>query len=293
MEFTGWTALILFLAIAIIVSNILILLVLLRTEMLAYVNKYFFLSLTIADLGMGVFVVPFSFWTSLFQRWIYGDKFCLIEAYLAAIFGIGSVYSLTWLSIDHYVAIRKPDRYESIMTPTRCICWVVVIWVGTFSFCSPPLFGVSQAKYYKEAYLCIIDWQLQKAYFITSSMLLLLPPVIALTIANFYMFTEKYKEKKAAFEKYTDCNSRPEMYFVNFLVGMAYVVAWLPWSVLKLYETLHPDEEMRAPAALHFCLIWLAMSNCFFKFLIYVIFYHDFRIGLKILYTQLRCSFGR
>lgn len=86
------------------------------TDMLALLNKHFFVSLTLADLCVGLFVTPFSVWTTVFDRWIYGDRFCHVEAYLAAILYIASVHSLAWLSVDQYVALRKPDRHASIMT---------------------------------------------------------------------------------------------------------------------------------------------------------------------------------
>jgi len=63
------------------------------TDMLALLNKHFFVSLTLADLCVGLFVTPFSVWTTVFDRWIYGDRFCHVEAYLAAILYIASVYN--------------------------------------------------------------------------------------------------------------------------------------------------------------------------------------------------------
>jgi hypothetical protein len=111
MAFSVETVVILLVSVAIIVANVLMLLVLFRTDMLAATNKYFFTSLVAADLCIGLFYAPFSFWASLFDRWIYGENFCHIEAYLAAILWVGSIYSLTWLSIDHHVAARKSDRY--------------------------------------------------------------------------------------------------------------------------------------------------------------------------------------
>ena len=150
--------LILLFNIFIVGGNILILLILFKTEQLVSINKYFFASMTLADLCIGCFVIPFSFLTSLFDQWIYGEHFCNLEAYVAAIFWIASLYSLTWMSIDHYVAVRKPDRYESLMTPMRSLCWVALIWVAALSFCLPPLFGNSHAQYYKPAFLCIINW---------------------------------------------------------------------------------------------------------------------------------------
>lgn len=75
----------LLLSLSIIGSNVLILLVVLKTRQCWFLNKYFFVSMTAADLALGIFVIPFSFWATVFGTWIYGDRFCHFEAYLAAI----------------------------------------------------------------------------------------------------------------------------------------------------------------------------------------------------------------
>ena len=236
MVFTFESFLILVITLSILASNSLTLLVTLQTDVLSFINKYFLVSLTLADIFIGVFITPFSFWTSMFGDWIYGDNFCHLQAYLAAIFWIASVYSLMWLSIDHYVAIRKPDRYESLLTPMRCLCWLVFVWVAALSFCGPPLFGVSRARYYPEAHLCIIDWSNQKAYFVTAGVIIMLPPVIALTFSNLYIFTHKYQEKKAVYEKCSDSNLRPDHYFMSFVLGLVYLGSWFPWCMLQVSQ---------------------------------------------------------
>jgi len=307
------------LTVLIIASNVLILLMLFTTDMLALLNKHFFVSLTLADLCVGLFVTPFSVWTTVFERWIYGDRFCHVEAYVAAILYIASVHSLAWLSVDHYVALRKPDRHSSIMTSTRSSCWVAFVWATAIGFCLSPLFGPSTARYYADAYVCVVDWSSQTAYFVTAAILLVLPPLVALGFANVYIFTATYERDKAVYDRaafeppavtsnagamlVTVESTRPDLYAVNVIVGWIYVVVWLPWCVLQMYCYLSTtsdtdDREQSATsdaagsaltpglAALHFWLTWLAIGNSFWKFIVYVICFHDFRTGLRILYSN-------
>ena len=293
MQFSIDCLLILFVTVAIVLTNGLTLLIVFKTEHLTFINRYFFVSMTVCDLCLGLFVTPFSFWTSLFGQWIYGEKFCHVEAYLAAIFWIASVYSLTWTSIDHYVAIRKPDRHDSLMTPMRSICWLTLIWVAAFSFCCPPLFGEERAKYYKEAAICVIDWNLQRAYVITSGLLIIVPPLLALSISNLYIFTSAYQVNKLVYEKCSDSKSRSGHYLVSFILGVLYLVCWLPWCSLQIYELIQTRlGGPLAPPRLHFYLIWLAISNSFIKFFVYVLLDADFRGGIQELASQLLCRLG-
>jgi len=325
MSFGVETVVTLSLTVLIIATNLLTLLMLFTTDMLALLNKHFFVSLTLADLCVGLFVTPFSVWTTVFQRWIYGDRFCHVEAYIAAVLYIASVQSLAWLSVDQYVALRKPDRHASIMTSTRSSCWVAFVWTTAVGFCLSPLFGASTARYYAEAYVCVVDWTSQTAYFITAAVILILPPLVALAFANVYIFTTMYERDKAVYDRapfepaapavlseagaalVVVESTRPQLYAVNVIVGWVYVVVWLPWCILQLYCYLtqpavaHTDDTRLATtdavsgtgsvltprlAALHFWLTWLAIGNSFWKFIVYVICFHDFRTGLRILYNN-------
>lgn len=89
MDMTWEAGIILAVSVSIVITNVLTLLVLYRTDLLATTNRYFFASLTIADLLLGLLYTPFSFWAALVNTWVYGDRFCHIQAYLAAVLWIG------------------------------------------------------------------------------------------------------------------------------------------------------------------------------------------------------------
>lgn len=146
---------------------------------------------------------------------------------------------------------------------------------------------------------------MQKAYIVTSGILIIVPALLALSFANgYYLFTRGYQLKKAVYEKCTDSNSRPELYFANFVVGVVFLVTWSPWCFLQLYEampltpnataaaTVGPDEDhaLTAPTFLHFSFMWIAIANSLWKFVVYVFLSHDFRVGLKVLYSTLPCT---
>ena len=90
-------------------------------------------------------------------------------------------------------------------------------------------------------------------------------------------------------------STRPELYAVSVIVGWVYVVVWLPWCILQLYCYVAPADQRsvdvarawtHGTAALHFWLTWLAIGNSFWKFVVYVVCFHDFRTGLRILYNN-------
>ena len=48
--------------------------------------------------------------------WVFGELLCHLQAYVAAILFIVSIYSLMWMSVDYYMAIRKGGS---------CICYII------------------------------------------------------------------------------------------------------------------------------------------------------------------------
>ncbi|XP_064649445.1 G-protein coupled receptor 52-like [Lineus longissimus] len=281
------------LTILILFTNALILLILFRSHGLKCVNKYFFCSMTISDLLMGALVTPFAFVSSIFDRWVFGEYVCHITAYVMAILLLASVYSMMLISMDHYVAIRKPDRHSALLSPVRCACWIMFCWITSLSFCCPPLFGVARAEYYREGYICLIDWNLQRAYFITSGIVVTLPPTVGLMFANSYIFTKHYQAKKEVFEKSSSSvadSARPRYYSVNFVIGLIFFLSWVPWCILQLDQIV--NLRIVSPKELHFYFLWIALGNSLWKFGVYVAMCSDFRCGLRSMFarTRVQCT---
>lgn len=83
------------------------------------VINYYLLSLGVADLLCGLFIVPLYVYPAFAGEWVYGDVLCRIVGYLEVTLWSISVYTFMWISVDRYLAVRKPLRYETIQTKTR------------------------------------------------------------------------------------------------------------------------------------------------------------------------------
>ena len=85
------------------------------------------------DLLTGLIVLPFSFSLNL-KRLLGVGPFCSPEKALMVIITMVAFASFTHLvviSIDRYIAIKYPLRYQDIVTETRIIISVVLAWVFT------------------------------------------------------------------------------------------------------------------------------------------------------------------
>jgi hypothetical protein len=162
---------------------------------------------------------------------------------------------------------------ESLMTPMRSACWVALLWVAAVSFCCPSLFGMTGSYYYSAAYVCVVDWRPQRAYVLTSAVLIIVPPLVTLAVSNLYMFTADYRAERAAMENSAHTNARSDRYFIVFLISIGQVCTWLPICSLQLTEAFYtanlPPTPVGAPPPafdmlpqwMHFYFMWLVCTK--------------------------------
>ena len=85
-----------------------------------------------------------------------------------------------------------------------------------------------------------------------------------------------------------------DLHFIFTCVGSCVTVCDNTGNCSSLFPQLHEAlQGTQAAPALHFTLMWLAICNCVWKFLVYVTLDHDFRTGLKILYAKVSCHWNR
>ncbi|XP_052789674.1 substance-K receptor-like [Mya arenaria] len=281
-----------FMIILTLTTNVITLLVIACTDYLRNINKVYLYSVTISDLCIGVFIFPFALYSAVIN--LYGTpeidpKLCHIQAYLTVVLFLSGLYAIAWMNVDHYVAVRKPERYKVMMSPPRSLCWIAFAWIAAISFCCPPVLSYSEIdQYYTEVYLCAVNFGSEIPYFISAAILALLPAFLVLIITNVYLFTHGFRKKQKMYEAVLlDVSSRPRNYQINFIVSSIYAGTWLPWCITRIisYYVIIPD-------LIHFLTFWAAMGNGFYKFFVYITMSLEYRRGLQEL-VRMCCKVRR
>ncbi|XP_046387358.1 G-protein coupled receptor 52 isoform X1 [Ischnura elegans] len=287
--------------VAIIVSNVLIIASLLthhgrgsRLGQKEAIN-YYLLSLAVADLLIGVLVVPLSVYPAIAQQWVYGDVVCRLAGYVEVTLWSVSMYTFMWISVDRYLAIRKPLRYETVQTKTRCQCWMVFTWISAVMLCCPPLLGFNKPLFDRDAYVCMLDWGNMMAYSVTIAILVLGPSLITIVYTYSYIFMVMRRIKngvpmhdKEYATALTENLSNPS-HVMSFVLIVAFWLSWTPYAVIRLYEYF-TGFHFQVPF-LHFSVVWLGILNSFWKSLIYVSMSPHFRLGMRIFCMSLCCRY--
>ncbi|GAV03183.1 hypothetical protein RvY_13647 [Ramazzottius varieornatus] len=243
---------------------------------------YFILSLAGADLATGVFLTPLSIFPALYGEWPYGPAVCKLTAYVEVTLWAVAIYTLGWISVDRYLAIRKPTRYEAIQTRIRCQCWVVFTWVTSIVLCSPTLFATNQVTFIASVDLCVLNLSSTLAYSITLLTLILGPTITTMCYCYYHVLKEmaelkrdiKDQEKEALTS--TTENLYNPTHRMSFAIIVTFALGWLPWFALLAYERISQRKVGDIPY-LHFACLWTGISGCCWRFPIYCLMSRRFR----------------
>uniref|UniRef100_A0A1B0CRD4 Putative g-protein coupled receptor no9 amyelois transitella n=1 Tax=Lutzomyia longipalpis TaxID=7200 RepID=A0A1B0CRD4_LUTLO len=130
----------------VIVGNCLVIAAVFCSHKLRSVTNFFIVSLAVADLLVGLAVLPFSATWEVFKVWIFGDLWCRIWLAVDVWMCTASILNLCAISLDRYVAVTRPVSYPSIMSTTKAKSLIAGIWVLSFVICFPPLVGWKDQK---------------------------------------------------------------------------------------------------------------------------------------------------
>ncbi|KAM3930129.1 adenosine receptor A1-like [Leptodactylus fuscus] len=121
-------------------GNILVCIAVTQDRKLWTVTNYFLVSLSVADVCVGAFAIPWAVLTSIgIPR--YNLELCLLMLCTLIMLTTCSTFSLLAISVDRYIAILNPLRYKSIMTPSNTIILIVTAWIVAFLAGLLPLMG--------------------------------------------------------------------------------------------------------------------------------------------------------
>ncbi|XP_078455838.1 histamine H2 receptor-like [Lampetra planeri] len=109
------------------------------TRRLRTLTNCFTASLAVADLLLGVLVLPFSAFAELHSSWPLGPSFCNVYTSSDVMLCTASILHLLAIGVDRYCAVSSPFTYACRVTRGRVAASLAVIWLVSLAVSFPPL----------------------------------------------------------------------------------------------------------------------------------------------------------
>ncbi|XP_073685308.1 trace amine-associated receptor 13c-like [Garra rufa] len=249
------------------------------------------LSLAVADLFVGLIVIPIQAIKLIETCWHFGDIFCGLFLAFTGVLLSASLNNLVLIAVDRYVAVCHPLLYQQKITTTKtlviiCICW---LWSSTYN-----ISFITDNGYFdraSRAYMCYGEcpFMVSFAWGMTDLFLSFIFPctvIIILYLKIFYVAHQQVKVinslmkgGKCVTEGSMKRKSESKAALTLGIIVTVYLLCWIPYYILSL--TVNTVISFKIATFL----LWALYINSGLNPLVYALFYRWFKVSVKHILT--------
>ncbi len=244
------------------------------------------LSLAVADMLVGLIVMPIEAIKLIETCWYFGDTFCRLFMLIMGMLLSASLSNLVLIAVDRYVAVCHPLQYPQKITTTRMLIVVGLCWFFSSSYNIAIVLSIPHRTYlcYGECNIMLtFDWRVTDLIF---SFLFPCTLIITLNLRIFYVAQKQVKVinslmkgGKCVMAGSVRRKSESKAALTLGIIVAIHLLCWIPYYILTL------TENTAIPPTIIYCLIWVLYVNSCLNPLIYALFYSWFRKSVKHILT--------
>ena len=200
-EVTVSIVLFIFLALTIILANFLVLSSIYTNYRLRCPACYLILSLSLADLLVGLLLIPVRISELLSNQWSRQFMWCKMALSLNLFSLSASLLNLLAVTADRFLAISFSLKYGTMITNNRTCVIITAVWLTAFVASFLPLFGIGTEpmEMYRTRHRCWYGDVMERKYMALFFVLICAIPTFVITAAYFKMFfLARNQERKIA-----------------------------------------------------------------------------------------------
>lgn len=189
-EVTVNMAFFILLAVIIIATNLLVPASIYINPRLRCPTYLLILSLSAADLMVGLFLLPVRVIELLSYDWTREFVWCQMSSSLNLFSLSASLLSLLAVTADRFLAISYSLRYRTIITSNRIYVTIAAVWVTAFTVSFLPLFGLwmKPVELYRVHRLCLFGDVMEGTYMALFFVFICAAPTMLITLAYVKIF---------------------------------------------------------------------------------------------------------
>ncbi|XP_034428445.1 delta-type opioid receptor-like [Hippoglossus hippoglossus] len=266
-----------------LLGNCLVMYVIIRyTKMKTATNIYIF-NLALAD-ALVTTTMPFQSTDYLLNTWPFGEVVCKVFISIDYYNMFISIFTLTMMSVDRYVAVCHPVKALDFRTPIKAKMINVCIWLLS-SAAGIPAFILGGTQTNSDITECALQFPEPYVYWDTLMKVCVfvfafVVPVLIITVCYSLMVLRLKSVRMLSGSREKDRNLRRITRLVVVVVAV-FVVCWTPIHIFILIKALVSVPETTAIMAAYFFCVALGYTNSSLNPVLYAFLDENFKRCFK------------
>ncbi|XP_049605550.1 delta-type opioid receptor [Syngnathus scovelli] len=266
-----------------LLGNCLVMYVIVRyTKMKTATNIYIF-NLALAD-ALVTTTMPFQSTDYLLNTWPFGQVLCKVFIAIDYYNMFTSIFTLTMMSVDRYVAVCHPVKALDFRTPVKAKVINVCIWILS-SAAGIPAFILGGTQTNLGITECTLQFPEPYVYWDTVMKMCVfvfafVVPVLIITVCYSLMLLRLKSVRMLSGSRVKDRNLRRITRLVVVVVAV-FVVCWTPIHIFILVKALASVPETTAIMAAYFFCVALGYTNSSLNPILYAFLDENFKRCFK------------
>ncbi|XP_031154669.1 opioid receptor, delta 1b [Sander lucioperca] len=250
------------------------------TKMKTATNIYIF-NLALAD-ALATSTLPFQSAKYLMSTWPFGEVLCKVVIAIDYYNMFTSIFTLTMMSVDRYIAVCHPVRALDFRTPAKAKLINVCIWILSSAIGVPVMIMAVTMVKDEGNTVCELSFPKPELYWDTVMKICVfifafVVPVLVITVCYGLMILRLKSVRLLSGSKEKDRNLRRITRMVLVIVG-AFIICWTPIHIFIIVRTMvHIDRKnLLVVASWHLC-IALGYTNSSLNPVLYAFLDENFK----------------
>ncbi|XP_052520959.1 substance-P receptor [Tympanuchus pallidicinctus] len=271
-----------------VVGNVVVMWIILAHKRMRTVTNYFLVNLAFAEASMSAFNTVVNFTYAIHNEWYYGLLYCKFHNFfpIAAVFA--SIYSMTAIALDRYMAIIHPLQPRLSATATKVV--IGVIWLLAFLLAFPQGY-YSVTEELPGRLVCLVAWPEHstdvygKTYHFCMTVLIYFLPLLvigcAYTVVSITLWASEIPGDSS--DRYHEqVSAKRKVVKMMIIVVCTFALCWLPYHIYFTLQYFNPEWYLQKfIQQVYLAVMWLAMSSTMYNPIIYCCLNDRFRVGFK------------
>ncbi|MCI4395909.1 hypothetical protein PGIGA_G00261130 [Pangasianodon gigas] len=267
-------------------GNLVVVWIIVAHRRMRTVTNYFLLNSAFCDAAMAAFNTLINFIYAAHGDWYFGEAYCKFHNFFPVAAVFASIYSMTAIAMDRYMAIIHPLKPRLSATATKVV--IVCIWVLAVVLAFPLCF-YSTIRSLPRRTICYVAWprpaEDSLMYHAIVSVLVYMLPLVVMGIAYTIIGVTLWGSEipgDSSDNYHGQLRAKRKVVKMMIVVVVTFALCWLPYHVYFIVTGLNKQlNKRKSIQQVYLSVLWLAMSSTMYNPIIYCCLNNRFRAGFK------------